>query len=212
MKRDGKVGCGCLIFILICVLVAVGLSVHPLSLKLLGNQFRYEDKVVPAEALFVPRFDEDKHGELYVEAFREYWAGNGRIIYVEEDKMFGASILDPVNRMARLRDIKEAAIKKIDVEGEGVVEAQKIMKQFAAVGCKRVIILVPEYASRRYHMLYGDAGKEGKTTFLIKPVTVAYFKKDKWWKDSQSRLLLLGEIFSLGPLWMEKFKYGGSKG
>ena len=209
MKRDGKAGCGCLIFILICFLVAVGLSVHPLSLKFIGGQFRHEDKIFPADALFVPRFDEDKGGELYIEAFRDYWAGNGRTIYVEEDQMFGASILEPVHRMAKLRGIKEGAVKKIDLEGEDAAEARKAKKQFAAMGCKRVTILVPEYASKRFHMLYGNSSKEEKTVYSIKPVPVSYFKRDKWWKDRHSILILLEELLSMGPLSMDRFKNGG---
>ena len=208
MKNGGKAGCGCLVFILVCILVAIGLFVHPLSLKSVGNYFRYEDKIFPADALFVPRFDEDKSGELYIEAFRDYWAGIARTIYVEEDKMFGASILEPVHRMARVRGIKEGAIRKMEVEGEGLAEAAHVKKQFAALGVKKVIVLVPEYASRRYHTLYGDSGAEGKTVFLIKPVTVSYFHKDKWWKDRQSKLIILNEFFSLGPLWIEGFRRG----
>lgn len=212
MKRDGKAGCGCLIFVLICFLVGIGLFVHPLSLKFIGNQFRYEDKIFPADALFVPRFDEDKNGELYIEAFREYWAGNGRTIYVEEDKMFGASILEPVHRMAKLRGIKEGAVKKIDLEEDSAAEARKAKKQFAAMGCKRVIILVPEYASRRYHALYGNASKEAKTIYSIKPVPVSYFNRDKWWKDKRSSLILVEELFSMAPLYIDRFKRGEEGG
>lgn len=94
MNRNGKAGWGCLIFLLICVLVAVGLSVHPISLRFIGNQFRHEDRVSPSDALYIPRFEEDRNGELYVDAFREYWAGSGRVIYMEDDKLFGVSILE----------------------------------------------------------------------------------------------------------------------
>jgi hypothetical protein len=210
MKRDGKVGCGCLIFVLICVLVGVGLSIHPISLRFLGGQLRYEDRISPSDVIFVPRFEEDRGGEAYVEAFREYWAENSRVIYVEEGKMFGASILEPVHRMARARGIKEAQVKKIEAEGEGSRKAYKIKAQFAAMGVKKVIVLVPEYASRRYHLLYGDSGHEGKTVFLIKPVNVSYFKRDGWWKNGDSRLLFLDELFSVGSLSIEKFKRGDS--
>ncbi len=66
----------------------------PFTLKLIAKQMRHEDKIVPADIIFVPRFAEDKNGELYTDAFREYWAGNGKSIYVEEDKIFGISIED----------------------------------------------------------------------------------------------------------------------
>ena len=210
MKQDGKVGCGCLIFILICVLIGAGLSAHPISLKLLGNQFRYEDKISPSDILFVPRFEEDKNGEAYADAFREFWAGNGRFIYVENDTVLGGSILDPVQRMAKNRGIKEGLVRKIETDGEGLKKAYKIKKQFTAMGAKKVIVLVPEYASRRYHMLYGNSGA-GKTTYLIRPVNVSYFKKDGWWKNGPSRLLLFNELFGLAPLSVEKFQDGSEK-
>ena len=78
MKNEGKAGCGCLIFILVISMVAVGILMHPFTLRLLGGQLRYEDKTVPSDAIFVPNFPEDRNGELYQEAFREYQAGNGR--------------------------------------------------------------------------------------------------------------------------------------
>ena len=208
MKRAGKAGCGCFIFILIGFLVALGLSVHPLSLKFIGSQFRYEDKIFRSDALFVPRFDEDKNGELYIEAFREYWAGNGRTIYVEEDRMFGASILEPVHRMARLRGIKDEAVKKVNIEGAGLEEVINARRQFAALGCKRVTILVPEYASERFHLLYDSSAKDGRTVYSIRPVAVSYFKMENWWKDRHSSLVLLGELFSIGSFYADRYRHG----
>jgi len=43
MNNKGKVGCGCLVFILVICMVLAGISMHPISLKFIGNQFRYED-------------------------------------------------------------------------------------------------------------------------------------------------------------------------
>jgi hypothetical protein len=206
MKSDGKAGCGCLLFVLICFLVAIGLSVHPISLRLIAGQFRHEDKIFPSDAIFVPRFDEDKNGDLYVDAFREYWAGNGKIIYVEEEKMLGMSILEPIQRMARQRGIKDEAVKKIDVEGDDVEKTLKIRKTFAAMGLNKVIILVPEYASRRFHILFGDSATRAKTIYLIKPVNLPSFKKDRWWRDGQSRFALLKELSSTVSLAVDRFR------
>ncbi|MBA4416705.1 MAG: hypothetical protein C0392_02165 [Syntrophus sp. (in: bacteria)] len=211
MNSSGKTGCGCLIFILVCCLVAAGLLAHPISLKFLGNQFRYEDKVFPSEAIFIPRFHEDRNGELYIDAFREYWAGNGKTIYAEDDKMFGASILEPIQKMAKARNIKEEAVKKIETGGDGITATLNVKKQFAAMGYRKVIILVPEYASRRFHLLYEGSGDGGKTIYLIKPVNVSYFKKDRWWKDGPSRLLLLKELYSMGSNAADRFKHGEKK-
>ena len=206
MKSDGKAGCGCLLFVLICFLVALGLSVHPISLRLIGSQFRHEDKIFPSDAVFVPRFDEDKNGDLYIDAFREYWAGNGKIIYIEEEKMLGMSILEPIQRMARQRGIKDEAVKKIDVEGNEAEKTLKIKKTFAAMGLNKVIILVPEYASRRFHILFGDPAMGAKTVYLVKPVNLPSFKKDRWWKDGKSRLVLLKELSSTLSLAVDRFR------
>ena len=206
MKREGKAGCGCLFFILICFLVAIGLSVHPISLRLIGSQFRHEDRIFPSDAIFVPRFDEDRNGDLYVEAFREYWAGNGKIIFVEEEKMLGTSILDPVQRMARQRGIKNDAVRIMDIQGDNSEKVVKIKKIFAGMGLKKVIILVPEYASRRLHTLFSNSSMAGGPVYLIKPVNVPYFKRDGWWKDGQSRLLLLKELSSGASFALDSFR------
>jgi hypothetical protein len=211
MKQDGKVGCGCLIFILICVLVGAGLTAHPISLKLLGSQFRHEDKIFPSDVIFVPRFEEDRAGEAYVDSFREFWAGNGRVIYVEDDKVLGESILDPLHKMARARGIKETFLKRLETGGEGIAKVRNVKKQFASMGIKKVIIVVPEYASRRFHLLYGSSGDDSKTLYLVKPVSVSYFKRDGWWKNGPSRLLLLNELFSTGSLVVDKFTRGEGK-
>jgi hypothetical protein len=210
MTNEGKAGCGCLFFILIVAMVAAGVLMHPLSLKFLGNQFKYEDKVFPADAIFVPRFLEDRGGELYVEAFREYGAGNGKVIVIEEERIFGVSLLELVQKMAKAKGLKNPAFRVINMP-ESPPDGAKSVKEYAEKeGFKKVIILVPEYASRRYHMLFGGFSEEGPV-FMIKAVTVSYFKRDKWWKDSASRGLLLREVCSIGSDFARSFKYG-SKG
>ena len=66
---------------LIIIMVLTGALIHPISLSIIGNQFRYEDKIFTSDVIFVPRFPEDRNGELYVEAFRNYgwkWKTNLR--------------------------------------------------------------------------------------------------------------------------------------
>ena len=208
MSKQGKAGCGCLVIILVFFMVIIGVLVHPLTLKLIGNQFKYEDKIFPSDAIFVPRFVEDRNGELYIEAFREYWAGNGKTILIEEDKVFGTSIVDLVLKMAKTRGVKEAVVKKVEVEGEGKIKIDKIKEKLTSMGFKKVIILVPEYASKRFHLFCGASKDEGKVLCLIKAVNVTYFKRDKWWKDSVSRGMLIKELFLTGSYYLERFKYG----
>lgn len=211
MNASGRAGCGCLLFILVIIMVAVGISLHPFTLKLIGKQFRYEDKVFQSDIIFTPRFVEDKNGELYVDAFREYWAGNGKHIWVEEDRVLGLSIIDIVTKMAQTRGIKEKIIRKIEITGQGKVKADKAKELFIKSGFKKVIIIVPEYASRRFHLLYRSQGENDKISFIIKPVDVSYFKKDKWWKDSVSRAMLFREFCSIFSIYFDRFKYGDSK-
>lgn len=208
MNNSGKTGCGCFIFILIVFMIIAGIVAHPFSLKTIGSQFVYEDKIFPSDAIFVPRFFEDKSGELYIEAFREYWAGNGKSIWIEDDQILGISILDIVSRTARTRGINEGILKKINVDGEDRIRVGKIKETFSGTGMKKVIILVPEYASRRFHLIYGSSKENSQVSYLIKPVNMSYFKKDKWWKDSTSRDLLLKEISCLVSYYFERFKYG----
>jgi hypothetical protein len=208
MNNRGKAGCGCLIFILVACMITTGIFVHPFSLKTIGSQLRYEDKIFPSDAIFVPRFFEDKNGELYTEAFREYWAGNGKTIWIEDDKILGMSILDIVAKTAQTRGIKEGVLKKIAVEGEGKIKVNKTQEAFSKIGVKKVIILVPEYASRRFHLLYSSPKEGAQVVYLIKPVHVSYFKKDKWWKESMSRDMFLKEISYMASYFFERFKYG----
>jgi len=211
MGKHGRIGCGCLIFILIVCIVIAGVFIHPLSLKMIGKQFRYEDKIVQADIIFVPRFIEDKGGELYAESFREYWAGNGKTIFVEEDKMFGVSLTDLIQKMAKARGIGENVLKGLETDGEEVLKAAKTKERFAGMGYKKVIVVVPEYASRRFHLLYGSSQGDAKTTYMIKPVAVTFFNMDRWWKESISRLIVTRELYNIGFYYFARFKYGESK-
>ncbi|MCX5811744.1 MAG: hypothetical protein NT178_04265 [Proteobacteria bacterium] len=211
MNNKGKAGCGCLIFILVACMIITGILIHPFSLKTIGSQLRYEDKVFPSDAIFVPRFFEDKNGELYTEAFREYWAGNGKTIWIEDDKILGISLLDIVAKTAHTRGIKEGVLKKLEIEGEGSVKVKKIQEAFSKIGAKKVIILVPEYASRRFHLFYGLSKDSAQVVYLIKPVNMSYFKKDKWWKEPMSRDMFLKELSYMISYCLERFKYGEKK-
>ena len=129
MNNKGKVGCGCLVFILVICMVLAGISMHPISLKFIGNQFRYEDKIFQSDIVLVPRFSEDKNGELYIEAFREFWAGNGRGIWLEDDKILGISVSEIVMKQAKERGIKEGIIKKIGQNNGDKDKIEALKKQ-----------------------------------------------------------------------------------
>lgn len=208
MNSKGKAGCGCLIFILVICMVAAGILIHPISLKFIANQFRYEDKIFQSDVIFVPRFSEDKNGEVYTEAFREFWAGNGREIWLEDDKVLGMNISEIVLKLARERGIKDGVIKKIVMNVEEKYKSEGIRRYIEKAGVKKVILIVPEYASRRFHLMYGSHRDDEKALFLVKPVNVSYFKKDKWWKDASSREALFNELFLMCSYYSNKFKYG----
>lgn len=194
MGSGGKAGCGCLIGILVVVMVLIGVFMHPMSLKFIAGQLRYQDKIVPADAVFVPRFIEDRKGDLYAEAFREYFAGNGRAIYVEDDVVLGASVAGSVSRMARERGVKDNVIKGIDPGPDEEAGAKVLKEKLKALGVKKVIVIVPEYVSRRYHYIYSSSGGPNAVFYMIKPVQVPYFQKDRWWRDSFSRSIMMREL------------------
>jgi hypothetical protein len=211
MNNEGKAGCGCLIFILVACMIIAGILIHPFSLRTIASQLRYEDKIFPSDAIFVPRFFEDKNGELYTEAFREYWAGNGKTIWIEDDTILGISILDIVAKTAHTRGIKEGVLKKINLVGEDIAKVNKTKEAFLKAGIKKVIILVPEYASRRFHLFYSSSRDGTQLAYVIKPVNMSYFKKDKWWKESMSRDMFLKELSYIASYYIERFKYGEKK-
>lgn len=207
-NRKGKAGCGCLLFVVIVCMVLAALLVHPFSLRVLTGLLIYQDKIVPSDALLVPRFLEDKNGELYQEAFREFWAGNGRMIYVQDDQVLGMSVKEIVAKMAKQRGIKEDVVKKLDIGSEDKAAVSKLTEELEQVGVKKAILLVPEYASKRFHLLYGSEGANEKVIFLVKPVTVSYFKREKWWANEFSRTALQREFYALGSFYFSRFKYG----
>ena len=45
---------------------------------------------------------------------------------MEDDTILGTSIVELVNKMAKSRNVKEDALKKLGVSGDGLVKAQKI--------------------------------------------------------------------------------------
>ncbi len=196
MGNKGKAGCGCLIGILVIIMILAGVLMHPMSLKFMAKQFRYEDRIVPADAVFVPRFVEDRKGDLYTEAFREYFAGNGKVIYIEDDRILGTNIVEFVSRMARARGIKENVIKGIDPGPDEALRTKALKEKLKASGIRKVIVVVPEYASRRYHYIYASSGDDGAMLYMIKPVQVSYFQKDRWWRDSLSRSVAAREFLA----------------
>jgi len=210
--QKGRAGCGCLLFVLVVCMVIAAALIHPFSLRVIGSRFRYADKIVPSDAIFVPRFEEDRNGELYVEAFREYWAGNGKVIWVENDRVLGLTMKEIVERMAKSRGIKEGAVKAVGAEGHRAGSPGYVKAVLARQGIKRVVLVVPEYASRRFHLLYGSDEDEGKLPlFLVKPVEVPYFKMDKWWKSDLSRSLMEHEVYELGLLYANRLKPGAKQ-
>jgi hypothetical protein len=202
---QGRIGCGCLLFVLVICMVAAGVMIHPVSLKFMAGRFQYEDAIVPGDLIFVPRFTEDKNGEVYIEAFKEYWAGDGKAVWVEDDRVFGLALRDIVAKLARERGIKEDVIRGIQLEGEDSAKAEKLKAVCRAKGLKKVIIVVPDYASRRYHLLY-DSGSAGPVLFLVKPVVVSYFRKDRWWRSDVSRTLMGREIYAFAKTYAGRFK------
>lgn len=208
--KEGKAGCGCLIFVVVVCMVVAALLVHPVSLRVLTGGLVYQDKIVPSDALFVPRFPEDQIGEVYQEAFREFWAGNGKVIYVQDDQVLGSSIKEIVARMAKQRGIKEDVVRKLDLSAEGEAPS-KVREKFSQLGVKRVIVIVPEYASKRYHLLYGSDDPNEKVLFLVKPVTMSYFKREKWWANDSAMASIQRELYSLGAYYLSRFKYGAKE-
>ena len=206
--KKGRAGCGCLLFVLIVCMVLAGVLIHPFSLRLVAGGFRYADMVMPCDAIFVPRFTEDKNGEVYTEAFREYWAGNGKALWVEDDRIFGFTMKDIVERMAKKRGIKEGTVHALEVEGDDVAKAGLVRQAFAKQGFKKILLVVPDYASRRYHLLYGPRESGDPMLFLVKPVGVSYFKADKWWRTDLSRAVMGRELYRICLLYVDRFKYG----
>lgn len=207
--QKGRAGCGCLLFVLIACMIFAAAMVHPFSLKIIAGRLRHEDKLVPCDAIYVPRFVEDKDGEVYADAFREYWAGNGKTIWVENDHVLGLSLKDLVARMAKERGIKDAgAVRAIDVEGDEAAKAHMAMEALTKHGVRKLIVVVPDYSSKRYQMLYAGEKEGGGATVLIKPVHVSYFKLDKWWRDEFSRSMMEKEVLRTAMLIGKHFRSG----
>jgi len=194
MDNKGKAGCGCLVGILIILMIFLGLGFHPVSLKTFAKVFRYGDPIVTADVVFVPRFPEDKNGELYADAFREYFAGNGRAIYAENEKMTGNDISNTLNEMARARGVREKIVRTISTGGTDDDNRPSLIKnKLRSAGMKKVIVIVPEYASRRYHVMYSR--ETSGVLYMIKPLKVSYFQSDHWWRDDISRGLMAREAY-----------------
>jgi len=212
MAKDarGMIGCGCLLFVLVVCMILAGVLVHPYSLKLLGNRFYYQDRIMPADVIFVPRFVEDKDGELYTEAFRQYWEGNGKSIWIEDDRVFGFAIKDIVTRMAHERGVKPGIIRSIELSGDDLAKAARVKEVLAKQGIRKAVLVVPEYSSRRYHSTYSaeDSGGARPIVFFVKSVHVPYFHGDKWWRDDVSRTVMMREFYRLVMLRVDRFKYG----
>jgi hypothetical protein len=206
----GRIGCGCLLFVLVVCMIVAGALIHPFSLRLLGNRLYYQDKILPSDVVFVPRFVEDKNGEVYTDAFRQYWEGNGKSVWIEDDRVFGLAMKDIVIRMAQERGIKSAAVRSVELSGDDLAKAARLRGVFAKQGIRKVVLVVPEYASRRFHSIYGaeGSGAGDSIIFSIKSVNVPYFQADKWWRDDASRSMIMREVYRLAILNVDRFKFG----
>ena len=113
--------------------------------------------------------------------------------------------------MAKARGIKEGSVKALDLDGDEAAKAEEVKETFARRGVRRVLVIVPEYASRRFHRLYGSGGSgQEKVLFLIKPAKVSYFKSDRWWKGPASRSLVEREASELALSYVNHLR-GGKK-
>jgi hypothetical protein len=202
MNDKGKAGCGCLVIILVIIMVTAGIGFHPVSLKFITKFFRYADVVVTADAIFVPRFPEDKNGELYRDAFREYFAGNGKIIFVENDSLLGRDLGATLNQMAQARGVKENVIRTVNPGDRGDARPAELKRKLKATGLKKIIVIVPEYSARRYHMIYSR--DTGGVLYMIKPLKVSYFKSDQWWRDGLSRSIMAHEAYALSTFYYDR--------
>ena len=97
--------------------------------------------------------------------------------------------------MAQDRGVKENAVKTVNPGNRDVMRPSEIKKKLKAAGLKKVIVIVPEYAARRYHREYSR--ETGGTMYMIKPLKVSYFKSDSWWRDSLSRALTAHEVYTV---------------
>lgn len=206
----GRAGCGCLIMVLVVFLVIAGLMMHPFALRLLGDRLVYKDPIVTSDAILAPYFPEDKNGELFMDAFREFWAGNGKFILVEEQRVFGLSLTELVRRLAAERGIKEPVVRKLDVDFATPGNPLHLKEKVSALRLNKVIVIVPDYASGRFHAAF-DASKDNeKTIYLIRPVSMSYFSRERWWKNAATRGIVASEIYGTLSLYTNRFT-GGKK-
>lgn len=207
MKEKGRIGCGCLT-LLVIVLVAAAVSVHPLTLRFIGSRFEYADKISSAEVILVPFFTEDRQGELHTEAIREFLSGAGRKILVEDGPLFTTTVYRLFLQMAKERGVKERDTSAIETRGDLEERIAQMETFLNRKGIKSVLFLSPSYASLRLHLLLRD---REEIKFFVKPCAVMYFRKDTWWKDPLSRSLLVKEMSAICSYYLRRFKYGKKK-
>lgn len=207
----GRAGCGCLIIVLVVFLVAIALMMHPFSLRMLGDRLVYRDSMVTSDAILIPYFPEDKNGEIIMDAFREFWAGNGKVILVEEQRVFGLSLTELVRKLANERGIKEPVVRKVEVEADAAGDPARLKAKVSALRLKKVIVVVPDYASRRYHAAFDDSEGPGKSIYLIRPVTMSYFTRERWWRNAATRSIVAGEIYGTFSQYVSRFTSGKDK-
>jgi hypothetical protein len=210
-SSTGRAGCGCLITVLVIFLVTAAAMIHPFSLRLMAGRLIYKDPIVTSDAILVPYFPEDKNGELFMDAFREFWAGNGKSIVVEEQRVFGLSLTELVRKLAKERGIKEPVITKIDIDAAAAGDPVRLKEKISGLRLKKVIVVVPDYASQRFHAAFNASKDEGKTLYLIRPVTMSYFAKDRWWKDPATRRIVASEAYGVLSFYVNKFIGGRYK-
>lgn len=204
--EQGKVGCGCLFFSFLALLVALFLFLHPLTLRIVGKQLIYADKVHYSDVIFVPKFSEDTEGETYVAAFEELKKGSAKSIWIEDYEILRTSVVSILKKLAKERGIKEDLIKGVNLNGNEAEKRKTLAELLKKERAKKTIVMVPEYASRRFHILYRSS-ENGEQVFFVVPVKVRYFNSEKWWKESVSRDVVIKEYAAILSIFLDNFKY-----
>ena len=204
--NKGRAGCGCLLFAARRLHGRRGCA-HPSFLVqgLAAASATRTDRAVRRRFRAAVR-RKTRTGRSTREAFREYWAGNGKAIWVENDRVLGLTMKEIVARMAKARGIKEGAIKAwTSRKATRRSRLPRRSRRSQNRGSRRWSSWCP-ITPRRDSTCSTSRGRkgEGPLLFLVKPVEVSYFKTDKWWKDDLSRALM-GQNLRVGLLYGNRF-------
>jgi hypothetical protein len=154
----------------------------------------------PADAVLVPTADwlrNDYGSEPLIEAAKLVESGLGASLWLTCPISYGVSECDIGKAFLTRAGFRASALQAVQTTTPlpATAEASLAAERLYSMGIKSVVVVVPDYQSRRLGRVYRRICAQRGIVARTLAVSTPQFNADNWWQARQSRKLFLTEIF-----------------